>query len=540
MADRSGRGLVRFLSVSGKQFKWNYSLDGLLSFLQDEFSFSKWSLTKEDDKMAVIKASNVTVNWYKSTKTIQIQGVNEQLVKKHFDHLILSANLDDRQDSIDVGTETVNVYNHHASDLQGDEDSGVTVTGESVKLTNPSTSDFQTGPLISDSLVVNDEINAHLIPDSQPDHIDAPKLVVRLPLANKCGKETASHSEEVYDKPGQCHGCASLDAKLHQLRDYFKSEIDGLKKRLPSGAAISNFSSSQSSLSADNKLLKENQDLRRRLGEIESRYENLKADAKILRDENKSLVTALRLLSNELTDNNIFSNLHPTPGEGVDANNSQDDCDTSETIPFIKVSHNRQRKQRAVKKQPMNPNTGNRESSVSGNNNLEPNRSKKSTIIAGDSILKHLQGRNLSDPQSKVQVSSFPGCSTADMIDHIRPLVRRKPDTIIIHVGTNSLRITSSSRQCADEIVDLARMVEQEGISTAISSITTRADDPELSKRATEVNKMLRKFCRQNDWGFIEHNNIVADKHLNRSRLHLNRAGTNLLSQNLLSYINSH
>ena len=96
------------------------------------------------------------------------------------------------------------------------------------------------------------------------------------------------------------------------------------------------------------------------------------------------------------------------------------------------------------------------------------------------------------------------------------------------------------SWQHTNEIVDLARMVEQEGISTAISSITTRADDPELSKRATEVNKILRKFCRQNDWGFIEHNNIVADKHLNRSRLHLNRAGTNLLSQNLLSYINSH
>ena len=80
----------------------------------------------------------------------------------------------------------------------------------------------------------------------------------------------------------------------------------------------------------------------------------------------------------------------------------------------------------------MNPNTGNHESSVSGNNNLEPNRSKKSTIIARDSILKHLQGRNLSGPQSKVQVSSFPGCSTADMTDHIRPLVRRKPDTLFM------------------------------------------------------------------------------------------------------------
>lgn len=234
--------------------------------------------------MVVIKATNVTVNNYKSTKTIQIQGVNEQLVKQHFEHLILSANLDDRQDSIDVGTKTVKIYNHDPSDLQGDDDSGVTATNESVTLTNPSPpiSDTPTGSLIFDSLVVDDKINAHLIPDSQPDHIDVPKLAIRLPIADECGK-TASHSEEVNDKPGQCHGCASLDAKLHQLRDYFQSEIDSLKERLPSGAANSNFSSSQSSLSADNKLLKENQDLRRRLGEIESRYENLKADAKVMR-----------------------------------------------------------------------------------------------------------------------------------------------------------------------------------------------------------------------------------------------------------------
>ena len=30
----------------------------------------------------------------------------------------------------------------------------------------------------------------------------------------------------------------------------------------------------------------------------------------------------------------FFVNLHPTPGEGVNANNSQDNCDTSETIPI--------------------------------------------------------------------------------------------------------------------------------------------------------------------------------------------------------------
>ena len=44
-------------------------------------------------------------------------------------------------------------------------------------------------------------------------------------------------------------------------------------------------------------------------------------------------------------------------------------------------------------------------------------------------------------------------------------------------------------------------MVDQEGISVAISSLTARADGNELAKRVKEVNKILRKFCRQNEWG---------------------------------------
>ena len=106
----------------------------------------------------------------------------------------------------------------------------------------------------------------------------------------------------------------------------------------------------------------------------------------------------------------------------------------------------------------------------------------------------------MSGPNSKVQVSGFPGYTTNDMADYIRPIVRRKPDPVIIHVGTNSLRNSNSSRKCADEIVDIGHMqVDQEGISVAISSLAVRADDNELAKRVKEINKILRKFCRQNE-----------------------------------------
>ena len=76
--------------------------------------------------------------------------------------------------------------------------------------------------------------------------------------------------------------------------------------------------------------LKENQDLKRRLSEIETKYENLKAEAKIISNENKSLVTALRLLNNEFSASHEGSNLHPTPSKGFEAIKRPDNSDTFE------------------------------------------------------------------------------------------------------------------------------------------------------------------------------------------------------------------
>ena len=78
---------------------------------------------------------------------------------------------------------------------------------------------------------------------------------------------------------------------------------------------------------------------------------------------------------------------------------------------------------------------------------------RKEIIIPGDSILKQLQGHKMSG-DSRVKVSSFPGCTTLDMKDNIKPLLRRNPDEITIHVGTNNLRSCDTPRTCAEEIID--------------------------------------------------------------------------------------
>ncbi|KAM7437491.1 hypothetical protein ABFA07_012856 [Porites harrisoni] len=139
---------------------------------------------------------------------------------------------------------------------------------------------------------------------------------------------------------------------------------------------------------------------------------------------------------------------------------------------------------------------------------------------------------------AKVKISSFPGCSTQDMRDHIRPILRKNPDEIVLHVGTNSLRSSTSARECAEEIVNLAHMISDESSAKlSISSLVSRADEEALGVKVSGVNKILRKFCNQNDWGYVDHSNISADHDLNRSGLHLNAKGTARLASNFVKFL---
>ena len=162
---------------------------------------------------------------------------------------------------------------------------------------------------------------------------------------------------------------------------------------------------------------------------------------------------------------------------------------------------------------------------------------RKEVFIVGDSILKNLQGRKLSR-SSKVKVSSFPGCTTMDMRDHIKPILRRNPDAIVMHVGTNSLRSSATVRDCAEEIVNLATMISNESSADlAISAIIPRSDNEVLAVKVSGVNKILKTFCNQNGWGYVDHSNISPQHDLNRSGLHLNTKGTARLATNFINYL---
>ena len=131
------------------------------------------------------------------------------------------------------------------------------------------------------------------------------------------------------------------------------------------------------------------------------------------------------------------------------------------------------------------------------------------------------------------------GCTTKDIRDHIKPIIRKKPDQLIIHVGTNSVRDSESPTPCSEEIIHLISWTKSAapGTEVVLSTLTAHSDDDKLATKVEEVNSNLKKFCRQNNWKMIVHSNITAEHHLNGSGLHLNKLGTFRLARNFLDFL---
>ena len=175
-----------------------------------------------------------------------------------------------------------------------------------------------------------------------------------------------------------------------------------------------------------------------------------------LREENSSLLTVIKMLSAD------------------DAFSGEPDCGKNEGWNEVK------------KKSKCKGNKANASEPIAKGSSPAKDETKKpakSIIIAGDSILKNLEGWKISK-EPKVQVSSFPGCTTKDMVDHVKPLLRKKPDELILQVGTNSLRSSKSPTACAEEIINLVSTIKNEASNTTItiSSLITRTDDEHLSE----------------------------------------------------------
>ena len=123
------------------------------------------------------------------------------------------------------------------------------------------------------------------------------------------------------------------------------------------------------------------------------------------------------------------------------------------------------------------------------------------------------------------------------MVDHIKPVKRDKPDHIIFHVGTNDIPSYKDAGDISKSILDLAMCAKSPTCDVSISNIITRKDKHQ--HKTQEVNNHLKEMCTNKNINLIDHSKNIKHQHLNKSKLHLTKRSTNILSTTFVREISN-
>ena len=149
---------------------------------------------------------------------------------------------------------------------------------------------------------------------------------------------------------------------------------------------------------------------------------------------------------------------------------------------------------------------------------------KKKIFILGDSMVKHIEGWDISSKlhnNHKVYVRSFSSSKVKFIKDYSKPCIKEdKPDHITLHVETNDLACESNAERTAKSIVKLAKRLVADDCTVSVCSIVPR--NYKSKGKAAELNSYLQKMCSNVNMHFIDNVGVINPKmHLNNSKLHL-------------------
>ena len=129
-----------------------------------------------------------------------------------------------------------------------------------------------------------------------------------------------------------------------------------------------------------------------------------------------------------------------------------------------------------------------------------------------------------------VKVFHFSGARIEDLNHYIVPIIKNKPDYLILHVGTNDAT-TNSSRKTVDDLLMLRTNISKQLQDCRIVALkpTTRHDYGKANLTVRNINKHLENW--KLEW--IDNSNINAE-HVGDKGLHLNHKGKGRLGLNFL------
>ena len=158
--------------------------------------------------------------------------------------------------------------------------------------------------------------------------------------------------------------------------------------------------------------------------------------------------------------------------------------------------------------------------------------SKNTILIATDSIYNQIDEKRLSRKYN-VRVRAFSGASVEDMYWYLYPLLKKEPDYVILHVGTNNCTYDTPE----DILCNILRLKQH--IQAVLPNCQVILSQPiirtDSKKAASTMHQLISLFNELNV--FMLDNSNIGEGHLGKKGHHLNTRGTSRLAMNLISFI---
>ena len=97
---------------------------------------------------------------------------------------------------------------------------------------------------------------------------------------------------------------------------------------------------------------------------------------------------------------------------------------------------------------------------------------------------------------NSVKIRYHPGVTTDDIIDYVRPTARKKPDTIIIHTGTNDIQNKVNTLQKVRKAITTIKELMLTIKYKFIFQVTLTAMIKTLRKKSKKSTESWRIFVR--------------------------------------------
>ena len=138
----------------------------------------------------------------------------------------------------------------------------------------------------------------------------------------------------------------------------------------------------------------------------------------------------------------------------------------------------------------------------------------------------------------RAHLYAFPG-ATPKQLNHymLLALEEELPDSVIIHIGTNSLRnLKPDPTEISKDIMDIVKTCHSYGINNIyVSGLILR---PAYQYKVDIINSYLKAIQDIYEYIYIDNHNVGEDQ-LWTDKIHMNNKGIFTLGQNFITHLNN-